>query len=247
MTRPIHFSLGLFVGIAVLGGIAAQANTRGGVAEPEFDAGQSGSSAAISLAPTRPASHGGIPVPERAAEERRGNPLWAVPIGSLAVTRERPIFSSSRRPPAPMIAPPPPPAPIVQAPPPVADVPGLTLVGSVVSGEQAIAVFFDSANRLVRLKVGEAHSGWVLRRVQARETALEKDRRTVVLKLPLPSEVRTSIPLEPARLGPSAGVLPGLAHVDPAARVAAPPPVMQLAPDYMPGAVPSATGRLPGL
>ena len=43
------------------------------------------------------------------------NPLWAIPLDSLTATRERPLFSVSRRPPpAPVAAA----APIVEAPPP---------------------------------------------------------------------------------------------------------------------------------
>src|SRR5262245_32324885 len=40
-----------------------------------------------------------------------GNPLWGIPMSTLSVTRERPIFSVTRRPPAP-----PPPKPLVEAP-----------------------------------------------------------------------------------------------------------------------------------
>src|SRR5438874_1270933 len=46
-----------------------------------------------------------------------GNPLWGIPIRSLDATRERPIFSASRRPPMPPVvaqrvaAAPPPPKP----------------------------------------------------------------------------------------------------------------------------------------
>src|ERR1700704_3128577 len=46
-----------------------------------------------------------------------GNPLWGIPISALDATRERPVFSASRRPPMPpvvaerVVAPPPPPKP----------------------------------------------------------------------------------------------------------------------------------------
>ena len=47
-----------------------------------------------------------------------GNPLWAIPVASFTATRERPLFSPSRRPPPPVAvvkvaasAPPPPPKP----------------------------------------------------------------------------------------------------------------------------------------
>src|SRR5258708_33146709 len=32
-----------------------------------------------------------------------GNPLWAVPLDALSMTRERPLFSPSRRPPPPVV------------------------------------------------------------------------------------------------------------------------------------------------
>lgn len=248
MTGPGVFPIGLLVGAAVLGGIAAHANTRGELPD-ELDVARGGPSVAVSLTPTRPASRESSPAPKRADLEQRGNPLWGIPFAALAATRERPVFSSSRRPPAPMMAPPPPPVPIIQPPAPVAEAPSLNLVGTVVNDEQGIAVFFDSASRaVVRLKVGQAHSGWVLRRIQGRETSLEKDRRMVTLKLPLPGESAISVPVEPAGHGPVPGVLPGLARVDPTVRGPAPPPTaIQLAPDFLPGAVPSLTGRLPGL
>src|SRR5262245_19457530 len=37
-----------------------------------------------------------------------GHPLWRLPLGELSVTRERPIFSATRRPPPATGAPPPP-------------------------------------------------------------------------------------------------------------------------------------------
>jgi general secretion pathway protein N len=114
------------------------------------------------------------------------NPLWGIPLGSLAATRERPIFSPSRRPPPPVLAaviatpapPPPPPAA-------VPDHPSLSLVGTVVRGVESIAVFVDqTTNDVVRLKIGEGHDGWVLRSVEGRNARFEKDRRTATLTLP---------------------------------------------------------------
>ena len=39
---------------------------------------------------------------DRTTQDRQpsGNPLWAIPLRALTVTRDRPIFSPSRRPPA---------------------------------------------------------------------------------------------------------------------------------------------------
>jgi general secretion pathway protein N len=120
---------------------------------------------------------------------RAGNPLWAVPLSSLTATRERPLFSASRRPPpAPVAA-----VPVVQAvraPPPPRprepERPRLLLVGTV-GGEDGIAVFVDQATQaVVRLRTGEGHDGWVLRTVVGREVTLQNDRDTAILTLPRP-------------------------------------------------------------
>ncbi|HLH87368.1 MAG TPA: hypothetical protein VKX28_02815 [Xanthobacteraceae bacterium] len=115
-----------------------------------------------------------------------GNPLWGVPLSSLTVTRERPIFSASRRPPAPPVAA----RPVVQvraAPPPAPrgpQRPQLSLVGTV-AGAEGIAVFIDqSSQSIVRLRTGEGHDGWVLRTVGPREVTLQNDRDTAILALP---------------------------------------------------------------
>ena len=109
-----------------------------------------------------------------------GNPLWAVPLSSLTVTRERPIFSASRRPPAPPVAARPAPPPRPSEP----QRPQLALVGTV-AGADGIAVFIDQSNQsVVRLRTGEGHDGWVLRTVGPREVTLQNDRDTAVLALP---------------------------------------------------------------
>ena len=124
----------------------------------------------------------------------------------------------------------------------------MALVGAVVNGDQGIAVFVDpSTQTVIRLKVGEAHVGWVLRRIQARETTLEKDQRTVTLKLPLPGEPQIGLATEPAKFGTATGVLPGLTPVNPAVRAQLPPAALPLAPAFAPGSVPSGNGRIPGL
>ena len=48
--------------------------------------------------------------PSPNATPRAGNPLWAIPLSALSATRDRPLFSTSRRPPivaVPIVAPPP--------------------------------------------------------------------------------------------------------------------------------------------
>src|SRR5579862_8527183 len=74
------------------------------------------------------------------------NPLWAIPLSALAATRNRPLFTPSRRPPAPAVAaaPPPPPRPPPPPPPAVIEHPNLTLVGIVVGENEGVAVFIDT-------------------------------------------------------------------------------------------------------
>jgi general secretion pathway protein N len=137
------------------------------------------------------------PSPEAAVERPRsaGNPLWALPLKQLSITRDRPIFSPSRRPPPP--ATPTYVAPVaVRTPPkPVEpERPTITLLGTILGTSESIGVFFNPATRdIVRLRVGEDHEGWALRSVKTREATLVKDRERVVLELPPPGESAMSI------------------------------------------------------
>ncbi len=115
-----------------------------------------------------------------------GNPLWAIPLKELSATRDRPIFSPSRRPPTPAVAASsytPPPQPAKPAEP---DRPQLSLVGTIAGDREGFGIFLDrSANTVLRLKTGEEHKGWVLRKVRSRETVLEKGDKTATLALPV--------------------------------------------------------------
>jgi hypothetical protein len=112
------------------------------------------------------------------------NPLWAIPLGQLTATRERPLFAPSRRPPPPVVvakaAPAPPPKP------PEPEKPQLVLVGTVVGGgDEGIGLFLSPAEKApFRLKTGEDHKGWVLRVVRRREVELGKGQQVAVLALP---------------------------------------------------------------
>jgi hypothetical protein len=127
--------------------------------------------------------------PTEVVKERvpSGNPLWAIPLGSLSITNERPIFTPSRRPPAPAIVAVPRVEPVkkIVAPPVVPEHPNLALIGTVVGDAEAIGVFLDqSTQQLVRLKTGEGRAGWILRSVKTREATLEKGSQTETLRLP---------------------------------------------------------------
>jgi general secretion pathway protein N len=130
-----------------------------------------------------------VRVTPAAAPERplSANPLWAIPLTKLSGTRDRPIFSPSRRPPPPLVAaepaqaPPPPPQKKEVQPPP------LSLVGTIASDEESFGIFLDHATKqALRLKIGEDYQGWKLRAIQGRQVSMEKDQQTAVLTLPLP-------------------------------------------------------------
>jgi hypothetical protein len=141
------------------------------------------------------------PVQQSTSERPRelsGNPLWAIPLSSLSATRERPLFTPSRRPPTPpAVAGPPPVEPVAAAPPPPAgpERPQLTLVGAVGSESGGIAIFLDqTTNDIVRLKTGESHSGWKLRSVKGREAEFQKNSETLMFALPAPNAVAAPAP-----------------------------------------------------
>jgi hypothetical protein len=124
------------------------------------------------------------PVPERALS---ANPLWAIPLTALSGTRDRPIFSASRRPPPLAVAP----AATAKAPaapkPREPERPKFSLVGTIASGDEGFGIFLDQSTReALRLKIGEDYQGWRLRSVQGREATLEKDQQAVILVLPQP-------------------------------------------------------------
>ena len=117
-----------------------------------------------------------------------GNPLWRIPIQSLFVSRERPLFSASRLPPTPpnrhrrrrrRRSQSPPPAELERPP--------LMLQGTAIGKPRDIALVLDEATKgSVRLHVGEATEGWCLRSVDQRTVTVEKDSRIMVLSLPAP-------------------------------------------------------------
>jgi hypothetical protein len=122
--------------------------------------------------------------PERA---QSANPLWAIPLARLSATRERPIFSPSRRPPPSAVAAEPAivKAPVVRKKEPEA--PQFALVGTIASDEEGFGIFLDQSTKgALRLKIGEDYQGWKLRAIRGREVTMEKDQQAAVLALPQP-------------------------------------------------------------
>jgi len=148
------------------------------------------------------------------------NPLWGIPLSALTATRERPLFSPTRRAPAPVVAnapalpqaPPPPPA--------VVEHPDLILVGTVTGEAHELAVFVEPAtHKTVRLLSGQNHNGWVLQSVEGKSVTLHKGNRSETLVLPPPSA--------------AAGPAPVISALPPAPP---PPPMAAAAPQPMRGA-----------
>jgi general secretion pathway protein N len=139
-----------------------------------------------------------------------GNPLWALPLERLSITRERPIFSPSRRPPTP--------APTYVAPvavrqpakPPEPERPAVWLIGTVIGTDVQIGIFLEKAtHNVVRLHLGEEHQGWVLRLVKAREVTLVKDvEETLVLEPPRGDAPAVGGPTAPPLVPNSIGTIP---------------------------------------
>jgi general secretion pathway protein N len=159
------------------------------------------------------------PAVAQTGQQRNGNPLWGIPLKLLSATRDRPIFSPSRRPPpradaqlAVAVA------PTVQAPKPP-ERPQLSLVGTIVNGDDGFAIFLDQSTRApLRIRRGADYQGWMLRQIEARSVTLQKGDDVAVLAFPPPSS--NPAPAAAASLAQSPSVPP------------APPPA-QTAPHYL--------------
>ena len=174
--------------------LCASASASTAISESSLDDQADGAKATASIPstwndePTTPVKEVTIPPSAPAAPAERvlsANPLWAMPLKQFSVTRERPIFLPSRRPPAApaeamtvsrVIVPPKPKEP---------ERPQLSLVGTIASNEDKFGIFVDQSTKAVlRLRLGEDFQGWKLQSVQGRETSFEKNQQTAVLSMP---------------------------------------------------------------
>jgi general secretion pathway protein N len=204
----------LFLALSVHGASALTSPVSSDLSDGDWaDGVQAGSSpSSASAVPAVPApvvvpapASAPAPVAERALSD---NPLWGIPLTQLPVTRDRPIFSSSRRPPPPAVAPADVSKVVAIPKPSEPERPQLSLVGTIVSDDERFGIFLDqSTNAVLRLKVDEDYQGWKLRSVQSREATFERDQEVVTLPLPQPgggqgaTEVR-SVPEYAGRLLP---------------------------------------------
>jgi general secretion pathway protein N len=177
--RPLGIFLATFA-------VAATA-TAGPIDDPARPAGSAPATEETGVADA--AGLSGAPrAPDPGAKPRGGNPLWTVPLSALSATRDRPLFSASRRPPivaVPIVAPPPKQEALAPPPP---ERPLLTLIGTIVSPKASIAILQGSNTEAIsRLRVGQENDGWRLRGISLRSIVVEKGAQSVELDLPRPN------------------------------------------------------------
>ena len=143
--------------------------------------------APASAAPIDDRDHA-TPSSNRNEATEAGAPLAKVPLSALTATRDRPLFSLSRRPPAPAIAANAEPAQAIAAAAPP-ERPAVKLIGTILSPATSVVLLRDSATQAVRrLRVGEATSGWRVKTVGLRSVTLEKGEQSAILGLPQPRD-----------------------------------------------------------
>lgn len=131
----------------------------------------------------------GEPSPPTSEPAKSSNPLWAIPMSKLSATRDRPLFSPSRRPPPPTIsaAPEPPPPAIVK--PVVPESPSFKLVGTIIGEDNRIGIFLSETSKTtIRIREGEGDSGWTLRSIDPHSAVFEGYGRMVTLMFPEPEQ-----------------------------------------------------------
>jgi hypothetical protein len=114
-----------------------------------------------------------------------GNPVAEVPLDRLSDTRNRPLFSPSRRPPA-SPAPPAIAARVerAQQPLPLLSPPGVALFGIVVGAQGARAfIATGAANRIIGVRPGDDVSGWTVTAITQRNLVLSHAEQSATFTL----------------------------------------------------------------
>jgi hypothetical protein len=107
------------------------------------------------------------------------NPMQAQSLDRLSATRDRPLFSPSRRP----VPPPPPPVERVSEAPPPLPPPNVTLFGIVVDGEGARAIVRSGTKKIERVQIGDDIGGWKVSQIEGRRLVLSLDDRLATFTL----------------------------------------------------------------
>jgi hypothetical protein len=122
------------------------------------------------------------------------SPLAAQPLDRLSATRERPLFSPTRRPP-------PPPPPVVVAPeppPPPPPPPDVALFGIVMDGDEAHAVVrAGPAAKIMQVRVGDDIGGWKVAQIEGRRLILSLDDRIATFMMFAGNRANGAPPIDP--------------------------------------------------
>jgi hypothetical protein len=160
------FALGSALTLGGVGGTRAQAQTQ---AQPQPQT------------QTQTKTQARLQVPSQApATPTAGlaSPLAVHSLDRLSATRERPLFSPSRRAPAPPAPPPP------RPPPPPPEPPNVTLVGIVMDAEEARAIVQSGPkNEVRRVRVGDDIGGWKVAQIENRRLVLKLDSRQATFSM----------------------------------------------------------------
>jgi hypothetical protein len=108
------------------------------------------------------------------------NPLAVHSLDLMSATRERPLFSPSRR------LPPPPPQPVARLPviTPPPPPPNVVLFGTVLEADEARAVVrVAPKNEIIRVRIGEEIEGWKVTQIERRQLVLSLDDRSATFTL----------------------------------------------------------------
>ena len=108
------------------------------------------------------------------------SPLAARPLEALSATRDRPLFSPSRRAPAP-----PPVVAMPQAPPPPPpSPPSVTLFGVVMdAGDARAIVQAGSAKQVRRVRIGDDIDGWKVTQIEQRQLTVSLNGRVATFTM----------------------------------------------------------------
>jgi general secretion pathway protein N len=121
-----------------------------------------------------------------------------IKLEDLSQTRDRPLFSPSRRPPPPTIEAPPPAVPVMaEAKPPANEPPPFDLVGVVVGGDARFVLLANHGGGAVsRLRPGDEQDGWRVGEISTRSVVLEREGReeSLALAVPVASPNSTTTP-----------------------------------------------------
>jgi hypothetical protein len=105
------------------------------------------------------------------------NPLAAHSLKEFTATRDRPLFTPNRRPPAVLKA-------VRDVAPPPAPPPNLTLFGILVGTDGPSAIVRGApSEKVVHVRVGDQVEGWKIARIGERQIVLSRDDRSVIFKM----------------------------------------------------------------